>query len=263
VQDVLKGVAGLTGLKGGVQSGAVSADSAEVQTLSRAIGELPRDRFPLMSIPNYAEIHVYEARLGVDGQMEWCEIVNLSFDRHYVGSNATAITRSAGGAAPTPTGGGTPPAPPPRPPKAEDPYLNLGSRTQSGLPGAAPALGMGEATMAKRAVANLLGIPADSPALLLAPPQRDAAAAPGHGLLHHKGRGMAVTRVVDGLDELANGDAAAIPAYRMTAPAVTSTLAPTAPVPLPTPAPAPSPGIPGPPDPGDPSLSLVAPLRAR
>ena len=34
-----------------------------------------------IQLPNYAEIHVYEASLTPEGQMVWTEIVALNFDR--------------------------------------------------------------------------------------------------------------------------------------------------------------------------------------
>lgn len=92
VQDVLKGVAGLTG--GKVQD-TLPASAPQVQQLARSIEALPAQGFGpnLPSIPNYAEIYVYEARLGPDGQMEWVEILNLKpFERHYLGQIKTTAT---------------------------------------------------------------------------------------------------------------------------------------------------------------------------
>ena len=87
VADVLKGVAGLARPGAGNQSGELDSSSPKVQQLARAIGQLPREQFPIMQLPDFAQIHVFEPKLGPDGQMEWCEIVNLSFNRDYLGSD--------------------------------------------------------------------------------------------------------------------------------------------------------------------------------
>ncbi len=206
VQDVLKGVAGLSAGGGKLQS-SLPAGSPQVQQLARTIESLRQETHPLMTIPNYAEIHVYEARLGFDGQMEWVEIVNLAFDRHYIGGVRTEATVAPGGtpAVPTPNLQGGLPAP-------------LGAAS----PPVAPSTGGIDPGLAKMAVAGVFGLPADSPALVVSPsagalqsglptaaipagiavPAVPAAVAsrPGlHGLLSHdkhKKRGVSSTKVV-------------------------------------------------------------------
>jgi hypothetical protein len=201
VQDVLKGVAGLTG-RGTTQAGTVNASAPQVQELARAIGELPRDRFPLMSLPNYAEIHVFEPRLGADGQMEWSEIANLSFNRDFIGSNKTKATFYQPAASNPGTDKATPPT---------------GAGAQLGFPGAtAPGggqvqTGLMDTDLTKRAVASALGIPADSQALqagIAATPT--PATTPAHpswlgGLFHHEPVRQAAhrTRIITDLAPLA------------------------------------------------------------
>jgi hypothetical protein len=264
VQDVLKGVAGLAG-GGKLQGGDVSASAPPVQELARAIGELPRDRFPLMSLPNYAEIHVYEPRLGPDGQMEWNEIANLSFNRDYIGGNKTTVKFQP------PTASQSPGANP----------ANPLARVQAGDPNATPLgggqvqVGLMDADLTKRAVATALGIPPDSQALQTGAlqtgtvqtgvlqagvlqagvPVTAARTKPSvlGGLFHHdKTRGSSVSRVINDLAPAAtNANNPTIPAVPGTpaapaggAPVSTGNTpavrTPSAPTPVPA---APSPGI--------------------
>lgn len=85
VADVVNSIADLSGK---LQDATVSADDQRVQRLAKSIEALPLER-ACMTLPNFAEIHVFEARIGMDGQMEWCEIANLSFDRQYLGAEVT------------------------------------------------------------------------------------------------------------------------------------------------------------------------------
>jgi hypothetical protein len=136
--DVIKSIADLAG---GLQSGEglVDAGDPRIQSLSQKIEELPHS-FQPMPIPNYAEIHVFEPHLGPDGQMEWVEIVNLSFDRTYLGKVSKDVTFAPKTQA-APAGG-----------------------LQSGT-AAAGALG-NDVSVARMAVAGVFGIPSTSPALL-------------------------------------------------------------------------------------------------
>jgi len=91
VQDVLKGVAGLS--SGGKLQGALPVSAPQVQSLSRSIEGLQQYGATPQIIPEYAEIYVYEARLGPDGQMEWCQILDKNmFNRHYLGQAKTTAT---------------------------------------------------------------------------------------------------------------------------------------------------------------------------
>jgi hypothetical protein len=117
-QDVLKGVAGLTA-GGKLQSG-VAANAPQVQSLARTIESLRQDTHPVMAIPNYAQIYIFEARLSPDGQMIWTEVFDKSFERAYVGAAQTTAVFAGPGA------GAAPPTP-----------QIPGGQTQSGQPGAA------------------------------------------------------------------------------------------------------------------------------
>jgi hypothetical protein len=185
-QDVLKGVAGLT--SGGKAPGTVPANAPRLQSLARTIEELKQEAHPLMTIPNYAEIYVYEATLGPDGQMVWCEIVGKPFDRHYIGQgkvaagyatpeiearvlpNAQAATNAAS-ASPSILTGGLHPS-----------ISNIISQALGSPIQSAPA---GTPT------------PATTPGILGAQPS-------GNGLLHHekKRRGTAISRVFNGVEAL-------------------------------------------------------------
>jgi hypothetical protein len=152
VADVLKGV-GELGL-GGTQSGVVDADSPKVQSLAKSISQLPL-RTPDMTLTNFAEIHVFEARLGLDGQMEWTEIANLSFNRDYVGAATERIEF-------VPPQAQIPPVP--------QPQTGANTGTQSGVVGAASAAAVVQPqvdpALARQVVSGLLGIPTESPALI-------------------------------------------------------------------------------------------------
>ena len=45
-----------------------------------------------MTISRFAEIHVFEASLGYEGQMVWNEITSLTFDRDYLGLEQCQVT---------------------------------------------------------------------------------------------------------------------------------------------------------------------------
>ncbi|MBX9585101.1 MAG: hypothetical protein K2X87_32750 [Gemmataceae bacterium] len=134
-------VAGVPG--GGLQSGLLGADDARVQRLSEALGALPANTTPL-TLVDYAEIHVYEPNVTPDGRMEWCEIVNLRFNRDYLGVKTTTAELA-----------------PHRPPVIEP--RTPGGGLQSGA-----LLGPSD-DVARTAVAGLFGVPAGSPALAPAP----------------------------------------------------------------------------------------------
>lgn len=134
--DILSASADLAKAAGVFQSGQVAADDRSVQALSKELEELKAGLTP-MTLPNFAEIHVYEARLGPAG-MEWAEIVGLSFNRDYLGKESVkaAIVPS-----PIPTAGGG---------------------LQSGRLGTGNAI---PESVARAAVAGVFGLPTDSPSL--------------------------------------------------------------------------------------------------
>ncbi len=141
VADVVKSVADLSGA---LQSSDIDASDQRVQSLARSIEALPKDMVPRV-MSNYAEIYVYEAQLTVDGQMTWVPIAEHTFDRHYLGRDNTTVkfarTTPATGKAGLQNADLTPSPKEVRGPKGID----------SGL--------------ARAAVAQVLGIPQDSPAL--------------------------------------------------------------------------------------------------
>ncbi len=211
VQDVLKGVAGLTA--GGRLQSELPADHPQIQQLAKTIEGLRQETHPIMTIPNYAEIHVYEPRIGLDGQMEWTEIVNLSFDRSYVGAVQTEARFAPPARAGVPT------------PQLQSQLPGAGGTLQSATPSTSTASAGGiDPELARKAVAGVLGIPADSPALAVsspggrlqagAPSTADAVAAPsaavatpaphrGLGLFHHKKtRGNVVSRTLSVVDNV-------------------------------------------------------------
>jgi hypothetical protein len=184
VADVLKGVAGLSG-RGVLNSATVDAGAPQVQSLARTISELPREQFPVMALPNFAEIHVYEASLTPDGQMEWHEITNLSFNRDYIGGSRTKVTFQEPATPPNP---GTTPATP----AAKGAAAADASKPQSAVPGETgtqagltDAARSAQQTVATQAVANLLGLPANHPALVQGIPATTAQrkVGPRQGLL--------------------------------------------------------------------------------
>src|SRR5262249_17651363 len=71
--DILNASANLAKVAGGLQGAAVGADDRNLQAVSKTLSELRPGMVP-MTLPNFAEIHVYEARLTPEGQMEWSEI---------------------------------------------------------------------------------------------------------------------------------------------------------------------------------------------
>lgn len=86
--DVLHASAALAsaaGVKpGGLNAGAIDSDNPAVANMVNTFQALPLGMC-VSKIENFAEIHVYEPNLTPDGRMEWSEIVNLSFDRDYLG----------------------------------------------------------------------------------------------------------------------------------------------------------------------------------
>jgi hypothetical protein len=96
-------LAGVPGLLGQPRPSDIFADDPRVQKLSRSITALPLGLQP-MTLPRYAEIHVFEPRLGCDGQMTWVEIANLAFDRQILGlTSAQTEDTSTAGTSTTPT----------------------------------------------------------------------------------------------------------------------------------------------------------------
>ena len=87
--DVLNGVTDLAGVAGG-QSGLVNSDHPTVQSLAKTIGTLPSGSCR-MTMPQFAQIAIYEPTLMPDGRMEWQPIVDLCFDREYLGSEITTV----------------------------------------------------------------------------------------------------------------------------------------------------------------------------
>jgi hypothetical protein len=72
---------------GGGTSAELDASHPAASKLAHVLGSLPLNCTPC-KIENFAEIHVYEPHLTPDGRMEWSEIVNLKFDRDYLGTAA-------------------------------------------------------------------------------------------------------------------------------------------------------------------------------
>jgi hypothetical protein len=126
--------------------GVVGADHPQLQRLVETIGELPKDRV-MMSIPNYAEIHVYEPHVA-EGRMDWTEIAHLCFDRQYLGTQQVCKEYYAATAAALPA-----------PPVAAAAATGTTALHAGGV----------ESSVAKAAVAGVLGVPVDSPALTAAP----------------------------------------------------------------------------------------------
>ena len=75
---------------GGGTSGLLDANHPAVTKMGQTLAALPLNCTPC-KIENFAEIHVYEPHLTPDGRMEWCEIVNLKFDRDYLGAAAPGV----------------------------------------------------------------------------------------------------------------------------------------------------------------------------
>jgi hypothetical protein len=126
--------------------GVVDSNNPAVTRMSKAISEIPANMAPV-SIPNFAEIHVYEPNLTPDGRMEWSEIVHLSFNREYIGMEKTTIDQIPMSKATTSQGSGN--APP--------------GTTQSGM--------VLDTSLAKMAVASMFGggISPNSAALSVVP----------------------------------------------------------------------------------------------
>ena len=105
-----------------------------------------------MPLVNFAEIHVFEPHLTPDGRMEWCEIVNLNFNRDYLG--AKTVTREPKVALPV------------APAKKDG---EAGAGLQSGVLQAAgdppgPAAANPSDAVVQSALGAVFGVPANSPA---------------------------------------------------------------------------------------------------
>jgi len=165
VADVLKGVADLSAKGGTTQNTLVNSNSPAVSRISNALEALPHDLTP-MTLTNYAEIHVYEPHLTVDGQMCWNEIVTFSFDRQYLGKKTITAELA------TTTAAVDKPAV-----SAEKPGQT--GTTQNTLVGP----GGSQEQVARNAVSHALGIPLGSPALISTPSngklQNELTSAPG------------------------------------------------------------------------------------
>jgi hypothetical protein len=149
--DVLTATADLAkvaGVPGGrTQGGMLDAADPRVQRLSETLAALPAGCAP-MTLVDFAEIHVYEPHLTPDGRMEWCEIVNLRFNRDVLGTKA--VTRELGAADRS-----APPAP--------------GAVTPGGVTqGGAVVTNPGDAVL-QSALGAVFGVPAGSPAFTPAP----------------------------------------------------------------------------------------------
>lgn len=157
--DILNASADLARMAGGLQGAAVAADSQPIQRLSKTIEDLPKDRTP-MTLPNFAEIHVYEPFLTCEGAMEWREIVHLCFNRDYLGKEKITADMA--------------------PPKAPAPSGGVGLQSRAVGAGPAPI----DPSVARAAVAGVFGLPADTPALRAAPGglQAGGVAAPAGGV---------------------------------------------------------------------------------
>ncbi|MFN0054902.1 MAG: hypothetical protein ACKV0T_22250 [Planctomycetales bacterium] len=145
VSDVVKSVADLAGKAGGLQSGerAFDASDKSVVKLSESLQQLGANVQPMV-IPNFAEIHVYEARLTLDQQMEWVELANLCFTREALGHKTVETTK----------------VPLPQSP------ADMGGASTGGLQSGERGVSEASAQFARQAVAHVLGISPDSPALL-------------------------------------------------------------------------------------------------
>jgi hypothetical protein len=144
--DVLNASANLAkAFPGGKQAGEIPSDDARLQKLTETIGQLPRDMVP-MPLVNFAEIHVYEPSLTPDGQMSWNEIVNLHFNRDYLGMK-TVVKDYKVAEAPKKT-----------------PTVPLAGGQQAGVIGTST-----DDAVARAAVASIFGLPGNTPALSPAP----------------------------------------------------------------------------------------------
>lgn len=142
--DVIKASADLGKVLGARRSEPVGADEPQLQALVKTMAEVPFNRTP-MSIPKFAQIHVYEAHLCA-GQMEWREIAGLCFDRDYLGSEVVERRYA------------------PRPAVKEGSKPEVTGDTRSGGVGG-PSLA--SAQLAQSAVAAVFNLPNNSPALTL------------------------------------------------------------------------------------------------
>jgi len=133
VADVLKSAADL----GQLQNATVDAGHPAIQSLSRTLEALPANCRP-MTLTKYAEIVVYEPSLNEQGQMIWNEIVNLCFDRDYLGMERVEANFAPASASAASAAAGT-----------------LNSAVVNGT----------DASIARTAVAGVFGITPDSGAL--------------------------------------------------------------------------------------------------
>src|SRR5262249_15096187 len=141
--DIINASADLAKLLGTRQGGMIAGDDQRVQRLSDALGALPPGFVP-MTLPNFAEIHVYEPHVTPDGRMEWCEIVQLQFNRDYLGTKGKVVEFAPK----------VPMMPPPTP---------LPGGPQGG------AIPAPDDPVARAAVAGLFGLPANTPAIVPVP----------------------------------------------------------------------------------------------
>jgi hypothetical protein len=86
--DVINAAANLGTLFGKKQDASVPANEPNLQRIVKTMCDIPSDRAP-MTLPHYAEIHVYDAHLTPLGEMEWREVTNLSFNRDFLGTEQT------------------------------------------------------------------------------------------------------------------------------------------------------------------------------
>jgi hypothetical protein len=90
VADVVESVAGLSG-----QLQSARSIDAEDPAVTRVVETLQAHCIGMepMTIPNFAEIHVYEPQVSPDGCMSWVEVTSLSFNRDYLGTKQVCIER--------------------------------------------------------------------------------------------------------------------------------------------------------------------------
>ncbi|HEX6986080.1 MAG TPA: hypothetical protein VF170_11935 [Planctomycetaceae bacterium] len=154
VADVVDSLAALEtgGVTGAGTSAVLPAGDPRVQRLARSLSALDCTVQPI-TLPNFAEIHVYEPSLTPDQQMVWTEIACLQFDRQALGlyetcpdpcTVTTGEAAKGGGASGTLTGGALT--------AAEAAALNADVVTA-------------QASVINTAVAGVLGIPPGSAAL--------------------------------------------------------------------------------------------------
>jgi hypothetical protein len=110
-----------------------------------------------MTLTDFAEIHVFEAHINLEGVMEWRPIADLSFDREYLGVKQVNL-RAPMSPVECVEQVGTP--------EPEQASMNGGANQSAAAKGEVVVRSRVDANLARTAVAHALGIPIDSPALI-------------------------------------------------------------------------------------------------